>query len=250
MLWNFNTALVVASCLWLPLQARAFSDPHAYADAADVGGGAGRWFTGSSADGYGCDVCHTGGAGADLAISGLPLDGFVPGRAYEVSVSWPVQVQHLALMAEFTDELRHGAGTLALPRPDALKPAEFCGPELPGQVAAELHEADSGRNLVSVIDCGARTLRFSWTAPPSAASPLWFDLGFVTSNQDATPAGDGVTLVRRPLPAAGTALATRAVAHGCSALPGRARTPLCSCLLLLLGIGMRGRARRAREVRS
>jgi hypothetical protein len=249
MRWIFNTALMVALSLLLPLSARAFSDPHAYADAVDVGGGAGRWFTGSSADGYGCDVCHTGAVGADIAVSGLPLNGFSPGMSYEISVSWPVQIQHLALMAEFTDEQRHGAGALALPRPDALKPTELCGAELPGQVAAELHQADGGRNLVSVIDCGARALRFLWTAPPSAAGPLWFDLGFVTSNQDATPAGDGVTLVRRPLPAAGQALATRAVAHGCSASPGRTRGSMLSCLLLL-GIGWCGHRRRAREAKS
>jgi hypothetical protein len=236
--------MIIGACLQCPMLARAFSDPQAYADPVDVGGGAGRWFTGSSADGYGCDVCHTGGAGADLTISGLPIAGFVSGRAYEVTVTWPVGVPHLALIAEFADEHRHGAGVIALPRPDALKPDELCGADLAGELAAQLHTTDSGRQLVSVVDCGARKLRFQWTAPPSAAAPVWFNVGFVNSNQDASPAGDGVTLVRQPLPAAGQTLAVRAIARGCDALPspsaGGGRM-----LLLLMAAGVWRRKVRA-----
>jgi hypothetical protein len=239
------TAMMVGGCLQLPLIARAFSDPQAYSDPVDVGGGAGRWFTGSSADGYGCDVCHSGAAGADLTISGLPLAGFALGKAYEVSLSWPVSAPHVALIAEFTDEQRHGAGTLELPRPDALKPDELCGADLAGQLAAGVHAADGGRQLVSVIDCGARKLRFQWTAPPTAAGPLWFNVGFVSSNQDGTPLGDGVTLVRRPLPVAGQTLPPRAIAQGCSASPVRQSGWLATLLLLpLTAACLRRRLRR------
>jgi hypothetical protein len=38
-------------CCIHPANTRAFSDPLAYTDPVDTGGGAGRWFTGSSADG-------------------------------------------------------------------------------------------------------------------------------------------------------------------------------------------------------
>jgi hypothetical protein len=224
--------MMVGVCLQFPLIARAFSDPQAYSDPVDLGGGAGRWFTGSSADGYGCDVCHSGAAGADLTISGLPIGGFALGKSYEITLSWPLSVPHLALMAEFSDEQRHGAGTLELPRPDALKPDELCGADLAGQLAAQIHDADGGRHLVSVIDCGARKLRFQWTAPPTAAGPIWFNVGFVSSNQDGTPLGDGVTLVRRPLPAAGHSLPARVIAQGCSTSPVRG-TGWFALLLLL-----------------
>jgi hypothetical protein len=247
MSWTPIILMTIGVCLQLPAPARAFSDPQAYADPVDLGGGAGRWFTGSSADGYGCDVCHTGAAGADLTISGLPIAGFVSGRSYEVTVTWPVSVPHLALVAEFSDEQRRGAGTIALPRPEALKPDELCGAELAGELPAQVHDADSGRKLVSVIDCGARKLRFQWTPPPppSAAGPLWFNVGFVSSNQDAAPTGDGVTLVRQPLPAAGQSLPARSIAQGCDVLPARAGGGRGSMMFLLLmaAVGWRSKVR-------
>ena len=207
-----------------PDAARAFSDPFAYTDLPELGGGGGRWFTGSSADGYECAVCHRGGPAADLAISGLPADGFTPGAPYEITVTWPVETAHLALIAELTDEHRHGAGTLALPRPDALKPAELCSGDQIGFPASDLHQAEAGRQLVSVVDCGARMLRFKWTAPTLVTGPVWFDLGFVSSDADATAAGDGVTMVHEPLVAARQSLTTRVIAHkGCSVSLG-ART--------------------------
>jgi hypothetical protein len=225
--------MLVGVCLHIPMSVRAFSDPQAYEDPVDLGGGAGRWFTGSTVDGYGCDVCHTGAAGADLTITGLPITGFTPNKAYEVSLTWPVTAQHLALIAEFTDDKRKGAGAIALPRPETLKPDELCGADLAGELAATVHDADGGRHLVSVIDCGARKLRFQWTSPPTAVEPLWFNVGFVVSNQDATPGGDGVTLVRRPLPAAGQSLPVRTIAQGCSAAPVRTRNGFAMLLLLL-----------------
>jgi hypothetical protein len=221
---QLSIAMGAASLLAIaPIRAaRAYSDPTLYAEPTDVGGGGGRWFTGSSADGYGCDVCHTGGSGPDISITGLPIDGFVPGQHYEVAISWPLKSQ-LALIAEFTDEQRQGAGTLDLPRPEATKEYERCALDEGGQLPTALFQAESGRNLFSVIDCGAISTRFRWTAPAAVNGPVWFNLGFVASNEDAMPSGDGVTLVRRSLRAAGTAVEARAIAQGCSAAPIGAR---------------------------
>jgi hypothetical protein len=220
--------------------AHAFSDPQAYADPVDLGGGAGRWFTGSSADGFGCNVCHTGRAGEDLVVAGLPDDGYVPGRAYEVALTWPAYVRDLALIAEFTNEERMGVGTLALPRADALEPSELCAADQGGESPAALHEVDGARELVSVIDCGAKRVRFQWTVPLTAAGPIWFNAGFVVSNQDATPEGDGVTLVARALPHAGVPFETRAVAQGCAAITlKQAPPPLLSMLLLAAALVIR-----------
>lgn len=204
--------------------ASAFSDPLAYMDPAEAGGGGGRWFTGSSADGYACDVCHSGGPTADLGASGLPLDGYMAGESYEVSLTWPPQVGSLALIAELTDEQRHGAGTLALPREDALGVDELCAPEEGAAPAAELHPADLERTLLSVVDCGAKLVRFQWTAPPGATGTVWFNVGFVSGDEDATPLGDGVTLVRRSLQPAGHSTGTRPIAQGCAIQPGTPRS--------------------------
>ncbi len=229
--------------------ARAFSDPIAYADPVDVGGGAGRWFTGSSADGFACNVCHTGQAGVDLVVSGLPVEGYVPGRGYEVSVTWPLFVKDLALIAEFTNEDRSGAGTLELPRADALKQPELCSAEEGGESPAAIHEAGDQRQLVSVVDCGAKLVRFRWTSPLMAASPIWFNLGFVVSNADATPAGDGVTLIARPLTSAGTPLEADEVATGCSATRPAQASPVPWILPLTAAFAYR-RARRRKECRA
>jgi hypothetical protein len=214
-------ALAAALMCWIhATNTSAFSDPVAYTDPVDVGGGAGRWFTGSPADGFACNVCHTGQAGVDLVVSGLPTDGYMPGRGYEVSVTWPPFVKDLALIAEFTNEDRSGAGTLELPRPDALKPAELCEVEQGGGSPAAIQTGDNQRQLVSVVDCGAKLVRFRWTAPLMAAGPIWFNAGFVVSNQDAAPTGDGVTLIARPLAPVGSPLGTDKVAQsGCSAVP-------------------------------
>jgi hypothetical protein len=203
--------------------AHAYSDPISYADPVELGGGAGRWFTGSPADGFGCDACHVGAAGVDLTVLGLPSAGVVPGSSYEISLVWPSDVQHLALIAEFTDELRAGAGTLALPRPDATGEFERCSGEQQGFAASAIHAADHGRQLVSVVDCGARMVRFLWTAPTVVQERIWFNAGFVNSNDDAAPGGDGVTLVTLPLSAMGASGGTRTVAQGCSVVaPSRA----------------------------
>jgi hypothetical protein len=241
-------------CLWLcavPAIAFAYSDPTLYAEPTDIGGGGGRWFTGSSADGYGCDVCHTGGSGPDLSIIGLPTDGFMPGQHYEISIAWPEKAQ-LALIAEFTDEQRHGAGTVTLPRPEATKEVERCALDEGGQLPTGLFAAESGRNLFSVIDCGAKSTRFRWTAPTTAGGPVWFNLGFVASNEDAMPGGDGVTMVRHALHAAGAVLDTRPIAQGCSVVIG-ARTARGSRegwagFMLVAGVFGLVRSRRRMEV--
>jgi uncharacterized protein (TIGR03382 family) len=229
-------------------RARAFSQPDLYAESVTMGGGGGRWFTGSSADGYGCDVCHTGGTAQDLAITGLPLDGFTPGGHYEITIGWPAATQ-LALVAEFTDEQRHGVGLLELPQPLTTAMAERCSEEEGGGgLPTALHEAEGGRTLFSVIDCGAQLARFRWTAPSAVAGPVWFNLGFVAANEDAAPSGDGVTLVRRSLQTMGAALETRVVAQGCTVLPGTGSHGGGFSWMLGLGVGWLLRRRRGTEV--
>lgn len=232
------------SCV-LPGRARAFSDPLSYGDEAVIGGGGGRWFTGSSADGFGCEVCHSGGPVADLSISGLPLDGFTPGTAYEITIGWPVSAQHVALIAELTDEARMGVGTLSLPQPQATPEPERCSGELLGAPSSEVHAADTGRQLVSVIDCGAQRVRFQWTAPAVAPEAVWLHVGFATSNEDTTPHGDGVTMARRVMLRRGSSREALVVAKGCAVT--RVGSTAASALLpvLILSLLLWRRAREA-----
>jgi MYXO-CTERM domain-containing protein len=226
----------------------AYSNPEFYGTEVAMGGGGGRWFTGSSADGYGCDVCHTGGTGTDLAIAGLPVDGYTPGGRYQITIRWPAGAQ-LALVAEFTDELAQGVGAIDLPNPMSFQPYELCSiEEGSGEAPVGLFEAAGNRKLFTVIDCGAQATRFRWTAPATASGPLWFNLGFVSSNEDAGPTGDGVTLVRRSLRAAGAASAPRVVAQsGCSVSPAGSRAGRSWWMLVMAGIGWVVRRRRGQE---
>lgn len=232
--------------------ARAYSDPFLYTEPPELGGGGGRWFTGSSADGYGCEVCHTGAPGVDLQIGGVPLDGFVPGSSYELAIAWPVTVEHLTMIAELTDEARNGVGTIALPRGEIRLPIELCTGELMGAPASDVHVVEPGRQLLSVIDCGARMVRFQWTAPALSPERVWLHVGFVAADHDATPAGDAVTMVKHPLPVAGQKLGTRVVAtSGCSvAQPGSQRGAVAAGMWLGLALLVVRRSRRVADARG
>ena len=119
-----------ACCGWLlalsaslPTHALAFSSPETYDLPTLEAGGGGRFFTGTPADGFGCDVCHEGGPPVELQIAGLPVDGYEPGASYEITITWPLSAEHIALLAEITDESRQKAGTLTLPRFESMTSA-------------------------------------------------------------------------------------------------------------------------------
>jgi hypothetical protein len=118
-------------------------------------------------------------------------------------------------------------------------PVMSCDPKLPGQ-----------RCLLAVQVCGARTLRFVWTAPAADIGPIWFTAGLVaTDHLSADPTQDSVTQVQQPLfPAssAGSQYVTT-LNHGCSAAQPsvRGNTSLFS-LPLVCGL-VRLRRRRYRK---
>jgi hypothetical protein len=202
-----------------PPRAHAFSSPETYDLPAVEAGGGGRFFTGTPADGFGCDVCHEGGTPAPLQITGLPVGGYEPGASYEITIAWPLSIEHVAMLAEITDASSRKAGTITLPRPDSMTPDELCAAEEGGFPPGWVYDTeDMARAIVGNVDCGSKKLRFRWTAPISARSPLWFGAGLVHSNDDADASGDGVTQVRVPLLARRGSLGTYAVAtSACSA---------------------------------
>src|SRR4029078_7978977 len=90
------------------------------------GGGGGRWFTGSAADGYDCSVCHAGGDALELDIAGLPIDGWTPGTSYELRITWADPAAHVSLLAEFARANGDGIGEVDLALEDELLPEERC----------------------------------------------------------------------------------------------------------------------------
>jgi hypothetical protein len=182
----------LASGLFAPRAALAFSDPETFKNPVSEGGGNGRYFTGSPADGYTCSVCHEGAEGPDVEVYGLPLAGYAPGSAYEVTIDWADDLDDVALSLELTSRNGTAAGTLRLPPDSELFEPERCVPVTAGIPAGALLEAPA-RSILTVPNCGAQRVRFLWTAPTVDVGPVWFSGSLVRGDGKGDVGGDGVT---------------------------------------------------------
>lgn len=240
-------ALAGAFALFAPARVLAFSDPGTFGKPVTEGGGGGRYFTGSPADGYTCSVCHQGPAGPAVSVLGLPLAGYVPGTSYEVTVDWPDDLENVAVSLEITDRTGMGAGSVRLPPADELFEPERCIPVGAGIPAGLLIDAP-GRTIVFAANCGAQRLRFLWTAPTQDVGVLWFAGALVHADGNSDAEGDRVTILSVALPSPSqSADGALAVRGGCSALaPGvrRPRAGATGLWLLSLGFFVRRRRRR------
>ena len=211
----------------------AYSSFADYVRPIEEGGGGGRMFSGTPADGHSCDVCHRGAQPAPLQVLGLPLEGYVPGQTYELSFAWPVTTPHVAIMAEFTDVAGAPAGITALAPYATWQPSEKCEDgDFPAADVCRVGGAESGccrdldpsrdacsfpgeRSVFWMLDCGSKSARLVWTAP--AGGDVWFSSGMVTSDVMNDARGDGSTLVRRRLRVAGTSPEVTSAVGGCAA---------------------------------
>ena len=212
------TLLGTVSLSALPVQ--AFSDPASFGLAPLAAGGGGRYFTGSPADGYTCKVCHSGGAEPKLSVLGLPLSGYRPSARYEVSVTWPAEVEKFAAALELTDSQGAVAGTLQLPPDDEIQLVEFCEPASDAVPAASLIETSTGRQVINLPDCGAKRIRMLWTAPSRDIGQVWFAGSSVWSDGESDPDHDGVTDFGRVLASPSQASTSTSTTTSCSAVAG------------------------------
>ncbi|HMI90097.1 MAG TPA: hypothetical protein VK509_01985 [Polyangiales bacterium] len=305
------------SCLaWLlagagaPGVARAYSTPDAYAEGAYQGGGGGRWFTGSPADGLGCGACHSPAPGQQtypFYVTGLPANtGYARGAQHVVVLSWPeyaarwsqlrpnpaapripgAALPAVGLTAELVAESGKASGTIEIASATAT-PAELCEqtrPNLQPRLGARLYQVRPGvparlvrpdaagvlrcksgqlgqRCIVALSSCGARELRFTWTAPPTWEGPIWFSAGFVaTEALSGTFEQDSVDEITVPLVPRGTSGGdyNQRLRSGCALFAPRlpssrqgpldARRPLLAFgLVAIVGLLARRRFVRARE---
>jgi len=236
----------------LPNAASAFSDPVNFGLAPLASGGGGRYFTGSPADGYTCKVCHTGGPEPQLSVLGLPLLGYRPNERYEVSVSWSDEVDKLSAALELTDMQGRPAGTLQLPPEGEIQAPEFCEPATDGILAATITVSGSGRQVINLPDCGAKRIRFLWTAPARDVGPVWFAGSSVWSDGESDPDHDGVTDFGRVL--SSPSVASNTTAHCSMVRAGANRSGAASALGMWLAaciwLGVARRAQRWRRTRD
>jgi hypothetical protein len=267
-----HSALTVSAVVAVASRAHAYTEPATYLDPAHEGGGGGRFFTGSPAEGYACSVCHVSERSERLELLGLPEAGYVPGKTYELRLSWPDYARRaerlrernqgppsMSLVTELVAESGEGSGVIELSKGKDADVRELCvipegqqGAVLftlrPGEEARELgtrcESSKLGQRCVAaVLSCGVRELRLKWTAPERWQGAIWFSAGFVATDAvSGDPDGDQVTeLTRVMLPAVSEASRYQSTLHaGCAAQPvGSARASGSPALLgALLALGL------------
>jgi hypothetical protein len=211
-----RAALVLASWLCVPCVARAYSDPNMFDGDVLEGGGGGHYYSGSPAEGYACDTCHTGGARPALHVSGVP-SRYVPGATYELTLTWTAPGHDVAGLMELTDARGRGAGALALASEHDVHEEEYCEPRSQMIRAAELLAAAGGRTIAALPDCGATQLRVQWTAPQTRAGAVWLAGSVVASDHNGDLRGDGVTSFSQPIPAFGGSAPEQTLHGHCTA---------------------------------
>lgn len=205
----------LVSCCLTPRAVHAFSEPLLYSEDPMSGGGGGRFFTGSPLDAYSCAVCHQGAEPPTVRLTGFPTS-FVPGKAYDISLTWTHPAAPHALNLEIVDEEGRAAGELALPAPESLTADDRCTfteDELLKDTPASYLVASETRRIVGVRACGARSLRFVFTAPRTSKVAL--TAAVVRADESEDVSGDGVLELRQiayrsgePVPSAGCAVGT------------------------------------------
>ncbi len=210
-----------------PTVGHAFAELPRYAEPALDGGGGGRYFTGGPSDGFGCSVCHHGGAAPTVTIDGLP-DQLAVGTRYDLALSWPDDGRRYALALELIDGQGQHPGVAVPALADQL-PAMKCAE--PAGAAAVTTVDGGGRRVVTLAPCGAHALHLSFT--PTADAPLYFAVSVVASDHHEDVRGDGVLEVRRTL---------NASSGGCSA-----GGPAPGALVALAALGLWWRPRRRRD---
>ncbi len=135
--------------------------------------------SGSPADGKNCTVCHIGTSVAkmDIITSDIPMDGYVPGSTYTITVT-----------LENTGTTRFGF---------QLSPQNNAGTMLGSWGAATTEtQVISGKyathKLASTNGTDSKTWTLQWTAPSAGTGDVTFYGAFNISNGDNTTNGDKI----------------------------------------------------------
>jgi hypothetical protein len=228
--------LAVAFLVASPALCRAFSLADFFAESVSQGGGGGRFFTASYFDGYGCNVCHSGGSAPKLQVNGLPTN-YQPGVTYDVEVSWDQPASRVALHLELVGRDGRVPGQVVLPDAATVDARGRCTGRPEGKVPA-FERALGMRKVLGVEACsGLQSLRFRFT--PADVPELAFSASSVRSDGRADVQGDGVTTMRKVIRRVGEPARTGdcALARGAAS----SRWPLLVLVLLALVAARRSR---------
>lgn len=189
-------AAVSGSLCLAPRDAHAYRNPARFVAPAEDGGGGGKFFTASRAEGYGCGVCHASGEPVSLQVRGLPVDGYVPGQSYPITIDWPDELRSVALNVELTDYDGHPIGDILLPAPETLSVPDLCKESETPATGQDLPATSDGRRVLTVAECGQQQTTFLWRAP-AALSRCYLGASLLFSNRDSKLGGDRVVDISR-----------------------------------------------------
>jgi hypothetical protein len=235
----------LSGSLWLaPGSAHAYRNPARFVAPAEDGGGGEKFFTASRAEGYGCGVCHTSGEPVALEVRGLPVDGYLPGQSYAVTIDWPDAMRSVALNVELTDYDGNPVGDILRPDPGTLGAADLCKESDAPSTGQELPTIPSGRRVLTVAECGQQQTTFLWRAPliPTRG---YLGASLVFSNRDSKLGGDRVVDISRAFgPSGQPAPQVDNYAASCSVAPTRSPhgTPWITLPLLFVVLRRRQRS--------
>jgi len=243
-------ALLLALAL-APNAARAYSDGAAFDVPALEGGGGGRHFTGSSADGYSCAVCHGAVSAAPPTIDGLPTGGFESGVRYALLVRFAPDARRAGLALELVDAQGAAAGTIALD--GAGEADELCRADGTGatpraaSVVTPTSPGRAARSVVVVDACGASAVRLLWTAPTSARGSVFVEAGYVRSDGTGGPDGDATAQLEVQIAPLNVPADARVLDGGCAVSPMRSSRCDGTALLCVALIALVARRRAIRR---
>ncbi|TAH42567.1 MAG: T9SS type A sorting domain-containing protein [Bacteroidetes bacterium] len=138
-----------------------------------------------------CTSCHgsfpvnTGGGSISLQNTGMPLNEYIAGQTYNLSVTVARSTNNLFGFAfEALTSLNDNAGTLNITDAAAT------------QIKTRVVNAVTRRNVVHQLNAGAmsgsKTFNFSWTAPASGTGPVGFYFAGVAADGNGNDNNDYV----------------------------------------------------------
>lgn len=210
----------------------AFSGANAFADPVSAGGGGGRYFTASYFDGYGCNVCHSGGVAPQVSVNGLPTN-YQPGVTYDIELSWDKPTSLTAVNMELVGRDGKVPGQVVLPDAMTIDARGRCAGRPDGKVPAFEKQVGMRKVLgVEVCPGGVQSFRFRFT--PSDVPELAFSASFVRSDSKGDVLGDGVATIRKVVRRVGEPAKTGDCALGSGVAGSRWPALLLAALALLL----------------
>ena len=143
---------------------------------------------------HSCHLCHldnpVNAQGGGVTLAGVP-EMFVPGQNYPITVTISregLRRGGFEIAARFSSGKHKGrqAGT--------WKPQDARVQLIPGAVDKALTFVQHNLMGSRVSETGTNTWTVEWTAPPSPAGPVQFNVAANASNNDDSPLGDYIYL--------------------------------------------------------